>query len=565
MPGGGQVTAAQLQQMAQSNQIASGANGSAIANALQTGTYNPQFSSPGSAPNPGPGNSNPSSGMDLSGLNALGSQVSGVTQAQLAQQKQEFDAQLQFAQQQMQQLGIPQLQINQQLAQLQQQQFQAQLALATQNQQYTQNYQNAQLTGWLYPTTPVPNTSSMTGGIGSGGTSWNALSQYAQQLAGSSYNDQAGKAAFAQTLGLTPNNMNGSTGQNLNQSQINAVLQAAGVSPAQLGGGAVGAGGVTWNQLSNLLQQSAGSSYNDAAGKQAFMNAVGANQNNFSGSNETLSDQNALNSIVSAATGGRLQSYGQLSGAPAISQPGGTGQTPTAGTAGYSQGAMMPASAPTGAYSQQAPNPNQPQQTLQGQAQQATLSGMYQGAPTEAAREFNATLGLQQGQLGQQYLATAAQLQGPQNTFQLQNYLQGAQGNPNVPTYLQNLASNTQTPTFQQAGSTPPTVQSAQGLTSQMGYGVSNPFQVAGQQSQNGGQQSSSPGWDVNQTQQTLRGMMGNAQGLAPGSIEQLNSDQLAALGSGLGSVGGSLPSFLQQYANSRVGQTAPIAQTRMA
>jgi hypothetical protein len=203
----------------------------------------------------------------------------------------------------------------------------------------------------------------------------------------------------------------------------------------------------------------------------------------------------------------------------------------------------------TSAQGAGAPNANAPIQTLAGQLQQATLSGQYQGAPTEAAREFNQTLGLQQGQLGQQYLATAAQLQGPQNTFQLSNYMRGAQGNAAVPTYLTNLAGNVGNAAFQGAGSTAPTPQSAGGLASQLM-----------------GQSSATPGWDYGQTQQTLRGLMqAGGQSLKPGSLESLTPDELQALGSGLGSVGGSLPAFLAQYNSSRVGQTAPVAQTSLA
>src|SRR5262245_52185048 len=71
------------------------------------------------------------SNSDLAALAAFFGQTSGVTQAQLAQQKAEFDAQLAFARQQMEQLNIPQLQINQRLAALQEQQFQFQMAQAT--------------------------------------------------------------------------------------------------------------------------------------------------------------------------------------------------------------------------------------------------------------------------------------------------------------------------------------------------------------------------------------------------------------------------------------------------
>src|SRR5215469_7616694 len=202
-------------------------------------------------------------------------------------------------------------------------------------------------------------------------------------------------------------------------------------------------------------------------------------------------------------------------------------------------------------------NPNAlPQQTLQAINQAATLSGMYQGAPTEAAREFNQQqmqqlaefqqqLGLQQGQLGQQYLSTAAQLQGPQNTFQLSNYLRGAQGNPNVPVYLQSLANNLGMPAFQATGTTAPTTQTAAGLAGQLG-----------------GAQSATPGWDYNQTLGTIQNIMSRgAQSLGPGALERLTPDELAAFGSGIGAAGGSLPSFMQQYQQSRVGQQAPVVQ----
>jgi len=198
-------------------------------------------------------------------------------------------------------------------------------------------------------------------------------------------------------------------------------------------------------------------------------------------------------------------------------------------------------------------------QTLASQLQAANLSGMYQGAPTEAASEYARTLAenqrqanmqnaLQQGQLGQQYLATAAQLQGPQNTFQLSNYLRGAQGNPNVPVYLQNLANNIGQTPFQATGSTAPTTQSAAGIAGQLG-----------------GQTSATPGWDYNQTLGAIQNIMsGGAQKLGPGALENLTPDELQALGSGIGAAGGSMPSFLQQYQQSRVGQQAPIARTSL-
>lgn len=206
-----------------------------------------------------------------------------------------------------------------------------------------------------------------------------------------------------------------------------------------------------------------------------------------------------------------------------------------------------------------------PQQTLASQLQNAQLTGFYNGAPTEQASEFARNLALGQGQLGQQYLSTAAQLQGPQNTFQQSNYLRGAQGNPNVPVYLQSLQNNMNLPSFQATGSTTPTPQSAAGLTSQMGYGVNgsgtpqydangNPIPATGSS------QSATPGWDYGQTLNTINQIaQRGAPGLAPGSLEKLSPDELQAFGSGLGAAGYSLPSFLQQYQASRVGQQAPV------
>jgi hypothetical protein len=223
----------------------------------------------------------------------------------------------------------------------------------------------------------------------------------------------------------------------------------------------------------------------------------------------------------------------------------------TSGMTGFYQGqpTMQAFSQWAQLYGQNAP-PTAGQQTLASLQQQfqqgiaaGQLTGTYQGQPTEAAREFNRQLALQQAQLGQQYLTTAAQLQGPQNTFQLSNYLRGAQGNPNVPTYLQSLAQNIGLPTFQAPGTTPPTAQTAGGLAGQLG-----------------GWQNATPGWDYAQTLGTMQGIANRgAQALGPGVLERLTPDELQAFGSGLGAVGGSLPTFLQQYAQSRATQGAPV------
>src|SRR5215831_1238857 len=203
--------------------------------------------------------------------------------------------------------------------------------------------------------------------------------------------------------------------------------------------------------------------------------------------------------------------------------------------------------------------PQQGQQTLQAINQAATLSGMYQGAPTEAAREFNQNLALQQGQLGQQYLSTAAQLQGPQNTFQLSNYLRGAASNPNVPVYLQSLQNNLGLPSFQATGGEQPTPASMGGLAAGMGGGQA---EGAGAAAGTGGATS---GWNYANTLDAIKGIASRgAQALGPGSLERLSPDELQAFGSGLGAAGYSLPSFMSQYSSSRVGQQAPVARTSL-
>jgi hypothetical protein len=192
--------------------------------------------------------------------------------------------------------------------------------------------------------------------------------------------------------------------------------------------------------------------------------------------------------------------------------------------------------------------------------QQGQLTGQYNGAPTEAASEFARNLALQQGQLGQQYLSTAAQLQGPQNTFQLSNYLRGAAANPNVPVYLQNLQNNMGMPSFQGTGQQAPTAASMGGLAAGMGYG--SPASGTGTDTSGG----ATAGWNYGDTLNSIKGIASSgAQSLGPGSLERLSPDELGAFGSGLGAAGYSLPSFMQQYQNSRVGQQAPTAQTALA
>jgi len=207
-----------------------------------------------------------------------------------------------------------------------------------------------------------------------------------------------------------------------------------------------------------------------------------------------------------------------------------------------------------------APTETAREYNLMNALQQGALTGTFQGAPTEQAREFNMQNALQQGQLGQQYLSTAAQLQGPQNTFQQSNYLRGAAANPNVPVYLQALQNNMGLPSFTGTGGQAPTPASMGGLAAGMGGGQA---EGAGAAAGTGGATS---GWNYANTLDAIRGIASRgAQALAPGSLERLSPDELQAFGSGLGAAGYTLPSFLSQYQSSRVGQQAPTYQTSLA
>ena len=92
--------------------------------------------------------------------------------------------------------------------------------------------------------------------------------------------------------------------------------------------------------------------------------------------------------------------------------------------------------------------------------------------------------------------------------------------------------------------------------------------QMTGQSSGAGAGQgaTNSPGWNYNQTLNTMQGIMNRgAQALGPGALERLSPDELQAFGSGLGAVGGSLPTFMNQYLQSRIGQTGQTGAPTLA
>jgi hypothetical protein len=104
-----------------------------------------------------------------------------------------------------------------------------------------------------------------------------------------------------------------------------------------------------------------------------------------------------------------------------------------------------------------------------------------------------------------------------------------------------------------------------------MGFGVDQngqptTGQPGGTPNWGGTSSSATPGWDYNSTLNSINNIaQQGAQKLAPGSLERLSPDEMQAFGSGLGAAGYSLPSFMSQYASSRIGQQAPTARTTLA
>jgi len=352
----------------------------------------------------------------------LSQATSGVTAADLAEKKRQFDLQLEWTKQMWAQQGLPQLQIQQQAAALAQQEFESQKAIAAQNfglAQQTQNQANAlgvsAQTGY-YTAPQAPVTAPPGAGASTGG--WQAPTQ-----------DQA-------------------------VTQRAAELVAQGFDQ-------------------NRAAQTAMSEY-----QQGYLQS------------------------------GNVAFGTKVSFAPPPVAPGTPGVPGVPGVPGAVQ-------------------------TLAGAAQQANLSGMYNGAPTEAARQFNTATGMD-------YLKTAASLGGPADYFQQANYLRGAQAN-GAPAFLQSLQNNTGLAAFNAPGGTAPGVQSMQSLAGGMtGSGQGNTQQAA-----------------LNSI-----GAIGAAggQALSPQALEQLNPDELNLFQSGLKASGFSMPSFLQSYQQSRIGQGAQKA-----
>jgi hypothetical protein len=424
---------------------------------------------------------------------ASAAQSAGTTREALAESARQFNATLAQQQAMWQQQGLPELEIAQRTQALEDEQFRAQLALAQQTQAQANAAAVAALTGYYNQPDITPTGSAAQqmlngqpiGGVGAGGAAAGGSSTQAQYL-------QARTAQLVGT-GMSPQQAQQTAqsewAQGLAQSGNVAFGMPSGMGTA--GAAGVGAG---W-------QAPTSAQWMAARVPQLQANGMGAAQAAQTAQSEWAQGYAQSGNVAFGMPQGISFTPPPVAAAPAAT--GGTSAVPT-GT-----------STPLGT------------RTLAGTAQDAALSGMYNGSPTEAAREFNSTQGLN-------YLTTAASLGGPSNVFNAADFLRGAQSTGQMPSFLGALATNTQLPSFNGVGNqqaTPVTMGSlASGLTGG-GMNTDQALSQIGSIFQRGPSQ------------------------LAAGSIERMTPSELAIFKAGGTKLGYSPDDWLKQYASSGVGQ----------
>jgi hypothetical protein len=177
-----------------------------------------------------------------------------------------------------------------------------------------------------------------------------------------------------------------------------------------------------------------------------------------------------------------------------------------------------------------APQPGQQTLDAELRRRQAALAELTQ-------QQQNA---LAQGTLGLNYLTAASQMGGPSDVFNQIDFLRGARARGDVPQFLGALASNTQLPGFSGAGTTPQEAMTAAGLAAKLGgtapitnYNPDQALQQIGSIFQRG------------------------ATGLAPGSLERLDPNELAVLKAGGLKLGYDPDAWLRSYSRAGIGQQA--------
>lgn len=157
-------------------------------------------------------------------------------------------------------------------------------------------------------------------------------------------------------------------------------------------------------------------------------------------------------------------------------------------------------------------------------------------------------LGLSQARQGYDLLNMQANLRGPQDFFQADELSRGIAAQPGTATFLNALKNNTNLAGYgAQAGV--PDKANINALAARLGY--TGPELVPGAGVASAGGSSNAA---TNLAAIRDIGAAG-AHKLGAGSLEQLTDTERKLLESGLGASGFDVPTFLQQYARSRIGQ----------
>lgn len=165
---------------------------------------------------------------------------------------------------------------------------------------------------------------------------------------------------------------------------------------------------------------------------------------------------------------------------------------------------------------------------------------------TQDKYEFETSTAIKRGELGLDVLKTASSLRGPENYYQAAEYARGVSQMPQTATFLQSLRDQTKMADYGAQGGLP-NPETMDTLTAKM-----TGTNTGGNAVQDGNNLA------------TIGNIAAKgAHQLAPGSLEGLTDNERALFTSGLDRLGVDTPTFLNQYARSRVGQG--ISGTRAA
>ncbi len=157
--------------------------------------------------------------------------------------------------------------------------------------------------------------------------------------------------------------------------------------------------------------------------------------------------------------------------------------------------------------------------------------------------------GLAQARQGYDLLGMQAQLRGPENYYQAAELQRGVAAQPGTATFLKALQENTHLAPYVAPAGVPDRA-NVNALASRLGY--AGPELVPG-----AGSATAGAGTNDEANLASIRAIgAAGAHKLGAGSLERLTDTEQKLLQSGLGASGFDVPSFLQSYRRSRIGQS---------